>query len=86
MEYCEPSLCITKEQNYFDLLKPEYNVLKIAGSRLGSKFSEKTLVKLRARVHTIEQRVRYLEAMKIVHADKDYQAKRNDAIERYNAS
>lgn len=36
LEYCESSLCIAREQYYLDLLKPEYNILKIAGSRLGS--------------------------------------------------
>jgi len=40
LEYCKPSLCISREQYYLDLLKPEYNILKIAGSRLGSKQSE----------------------------------------------
>ena len=52
----------------------------------GFKHSKKTLIKMRARVHTLEQRVRYLEAMKIVHSDKEYQAKRLEAILRYNAS
>lgn len=32
-----------EEQFYFDLLKPDYNILKIAGSSLGFKHSEKTL-------------------------------------------
>ena len=39
LEYCEPSKCIEREQYYIDLLKPEYNILKTAGSRLGSKQS-----------------------------------------------
>lgn len=29
-----------------DILEPEYNILKIARSRLGHKFSEKTIVKM----------------------------------------
>nr|ATI20190.1 ribosomal protein S3 [Juglanconis oblonga] len=86
LEYCEPSLTISNEQKYFDMLKPEYNILKIAGSNLGYKHSPQTLIKLKNRVHTLEQRVRQLEALKIVHADKDYQATRNNAIMRYNAS
>ena len=45
LEYCEPSNCIDREQYYIDLFKPEYNILKTAGSKLGSKHSvEKKLV------------------------------------------
>lgn len=32
-----------QEQFYFDLLKPDYNILKNAGSSIGFKHSEKTL-------------------------------------------
>jgi group I intron endonuclease len=39
LEYCEIDVLIEREQHYIDLLKPEYNILKIAGSRLGSKHS-----------------------------------------------
>lgn len=42
LEYCETSLLIQKEQYYIDLLKPEYNILKKAGSRFGAKQSEET--------------------------------------------
>ena len=42
LEYCEPSKCLEREQYYLDLLKPEYNILKTAGSPLGSKHSEDT--------------------------------------------
>lgn len=42
LEYCEPSVLIEREQYYIDILKPEYNILKNAGSRLGSKQSEET--------------------------------------------
>ena len=65
---------------------PLYNILKKAGSLAGFKHSKKTLIKMRARVHTLEQRVRYLEAMKIVHSDEEYRAKRLEDIMRYNAS
>jgi group I intron endonuclease len=49
MEYCEPSVLINREQYYLDRLKPEYNILKIAGSRLGSKHSPETLLKFKER-------------------------------------
>jgi group I intron endonuclease len=42
LEYCEPSIVIEREQYYINLLKPEYNILKIAGSCLGNKLSDKT--------------------------------------------
>ena len=40
LEYCEALEAISREQYYPDLLKPEYNVLKIAGSPLGYKHPE----------------------------------------------
>lgn len=46
LEYCEKSLAIKREQYYIDLYKPEYNILKTAGSRLGSKHSEETIAKI----------------------------------------
>jgi group I intron endonuclease len=42
LEYCEVDILIEREQYYLDLLKPEYNILKVANSRLGSKHSLKT--------------------------------------------
>jgi len=45
IEYCDLADLIKREQYYIDLLKPEYNILKIAGSRLGS-------------IHTIESRAK----------------------------
>jgi hypothetical protein len=47
LEYCKPSLLITREQYYIDLIKPHYNILKIAGNRLGSKHSEATKAKMK---------------------------------------
>jgi group I intron endonuclease len=42
LEYCDKNILIEKEQYYLDLLKPEYNICKIAGSNLGYRHSEKT--------------------------------------------
>lgn len=44
LEYCEPSEVILREQYYLDLLKPEYNILKTAGSTLGYKHSEESML------------------------------------------
>lgn len=35
LEYCTAKECIEREQYYLDILQPEYNVLKIAGSSVG---------------------------------------------------
>jgi group I intron endonuclease len=44
LEYCEEGTNpINREQYYLDLLKPEYNVLELAGSSLGFKHSDETL-------------------------------------------
>lgn len=36
------NLLLEREQYYFDALKPEYNILKVAGSSLGRKLSKET--------------------------------------------
>nr|QVV23904.1 hypothetical protein [Trichoderma cornu-damae] len=50
IEYCEPEVLIAREQYYIDLLKPEYNILKVANSRLGSKHTEVTKLKISQKV------------------------------------
>lgn len=46
LEYCDLDVLIKREQYYIDLLKPEYNIINIANSRLGSKQSEETKTKI----------------------------------------
>ena len=46
LEYCDSKYVISREQYYIDLLKPKYNILKIAGSNLGYKHSEETRAKI----------------------------------------
>lgn len=46
IEYCDIKDTIKREQFYIDSLNPEYNILKIAGSRLGSKHSAETKAKI----------------------------------------
>ena len=48
MEYCSASLFIEKEKYYLDLFKPEYNILKFAGSVLGLKHTLVTIDIIRA--------------------------------------
>lgn len=47
LEYCDPKDVIEREQYYIDLLKPEYNVLKVAGSLFGYKHTPESLAKMR---------------------------------------
>lgn len=47
LEYCESKDVIKREQYYLDKFKPEYNILKIAGSRLGSQHTEATKDKMK---------------------------------------
>lgn len=46
LEYCDKESTIQREQYYLDLLSPNYNILKTAGSLLGRKHSEKTKLKI----------------------------------------
>ena len=46
VEECPEDKLIEKEQYYFDKLKPEYNICKIAGNTSGYKFTEKQKQKL----------------------------------------
>jgi group I intron endonuclease len=48
LENCEPNNVIKREQS--PLLKPEYNILQIAGSSLGYKHTEETIAKLKSRL------------------------------------
>lgn len=47
MEFCDQSSLIVREQYDIDSLKPDYNVLSVAGSSLGFKHSEATKELLR---------------------------------------
>jgi hypothetical protein len=47
LEYCNYEDLLKKEQYYLDILKPEYNIVEIAGSTLGYKHSEESLKKMR---------------------------------------
>jgi group I intron endonuclease len=41
-------LLLEREQHYIDLLDPEYNILRTAGSNLGAKMSSETKAKISA--------------------------------------
>lgn len=49
LQYCDPrkETCLGLEQNFLELYKPKYNILKLAGSSQGFKHSPETIVKLK---------------------------------------
>ena len=49
LEYCDPKELLVREQYYLNLYSPEYNILKTAGSNLGFKHSDETLLKFKLR-------------------------------------
>lgn len=61
LEYCEPYSLIEREQYYINLLKPTYNICKIAGSTFGKKHTSNTILKIKAYKHSPED----IEKMKI---------------------
>lgn len=48
LQYCESKNCIKAEQSFIDILKPKYNVRKIAESNIGFKHSNETRKKIGA--------------------------------------
>lgn len=51
LEYCKEEERISREQYYMDLLNPEYNILKKAGSVLGLKLSYERVLKMSGHNH-----------------------------------
>lgn len=56
LEYCNKNEALNREQYQIDLLNPEYNILKKAGSSLGYKHNTKTLDAFKNR--TVSQETR----------------------------
>ena len=76
LEYCDRDKAIKREQYYFDLLSPEYNILKKAGSLFGYKHSKESLLKRKGRTWsrsalTGKQRDEHLERLKILNESKE---------------
>lgn len=46
IEYCDEADILNREQYYLNLLKPKYNILKVAGSSLGYRHSDITKGKM----------------------------------------
>jgi len=70
-EYCEPEDLILREQFYIDSLKPEFNILQVAGSLLGYKHSAESIAKfsgdnhprgMSGKIHSAESKALMSEA------------------------
>lgn len=86
LEYCEPSVLLEREQYYLDTLKPEYNILKTAGSTAGVKRSEATILKLKTIAsnrskETLAKLKSHLEKLNSSQKHKDHLTKLNTSLE-----
>lgn len=88
LEYSSRSNVLLREQYYLDLLKPEYNILNIAGSILGYIHTENTLAKMReSRLNwTEEQKTKIINHLKIHNASSDQVDKSRQRLIEYNKS
>jgi len=66
LEYCDKNNVLKREQYYMDLLKPQYNIVEIAGSTLGYKHTPESLAKMRDFV--LSDEVRNRKALSTVNA------------------
>ena len=85
LEYCNPSEVFSREQYYLDLLNPDYNILKIAGSHLGFKHSvaeRETIAKFKGRKHSPET----IAKMKTRIWTDEHRAKRLEHLQNLNSS
>lgn len=71
----EKSIILKKEQFYIDKFKPEYNILKVAGSPLGYKHTEEALAKMKNRKLSQEHK----EQVLIRILSESHKAKVNEA-------
>lgn len=83
LEYCNKEDLSKREQYYFDLLDPEYNILKEAYSLTGFKHSEETIRKLKEKVISPEHKV----LLSSIHSDKvvteDVRLKLSNATKKF---
>lgn len=75
LEYCDPNIVLLREQYYLDLLKPEYNILSVAGYTSGYKHTAETLEKFKTREFSSETLANLTEAAKGRVLSKEVRAK-----------
>lgn len=70
LEYCSINQLIEREQFYIDVLAPEYNILRIAGSSLGYKHSSKSLEKMSQPRPNFSPSKDHIEAIRLANTNK----------------
>jgi group I intron endonuclease len=65
LEYSQPDLLIEREQYYFNILKPEYNICKIAGSTYGKQHSIETILKIKKKRFKLSDQTKTKISMKL---------------------
>ena len=83
LEYCESSIIIKREQYYIDNLNPDYNILKVAGSRLGSKHSE--IAKVKMSVNNVASPLRKMNHLLATGHITTVVNKKNNSVKLYNS-
>jgi len=84
LEYCNPSNVIEREQHYIDLLNPEYNVLPTAGSSLGHKHREETLIKFKNRVMSEEHKAKLRKHLSIFSSSIEHKKRSKEHMKKIN--
>lgn len=84
LEYCGPEVVIEREQYYMDLLQPEYNTLKVAGSTLGYNHTEETRAKFKARVFSEEYKAKQKDHLARHNKSEEQRAKAKERILKIN--
>lgn len=88
LEFCDCSETVSREQYYIDFCKPEYNILKIAGSSLGYLHTEDALAKIKERRSnwTEEQKAKLKDHLKVHNSSADQIEKSRQRLIDYNKS
>jgi group I intron endonuclease len=82
LEYCDSKDLIKREQYYIDLLKPEYNILKLVDSFIGHKHPEDSLTKN----WTEERKAERMKQLEILNSNKELNYQKLARLANWNKS
>jgi group I intron endonuclease len=86
LEYCDKSDVVSKEQYYLDLLSPQYNMCKYAGSFLGFKHSKETREKISAAIKGRKHTEETIAKIKAIGLTPEQKVKHLEHLSRLNSS
>lgn len=87
LEYCHVDTLISREQYFLDLIKPELNILTVAGSTRGYKHKPETIAKFKSRKKSPEElnKLRlHLKKLNSVQFTKEFRSILNEATANFN--